>query len=199
MFTGIIETVGKIDNIKSSAGNKRFIVSAKFAAALKIGESVAIDGCCLTVIAKTAKSFETEVTVETLKSTTLKYHQIGNYVNLERALILSDRLSGHLVLGHIDEIARIKVIKSATTGSKLFQVEVSAKNQNYLVEKGSIALDGISLTINSVKNNLFTVNIIPHTLTNTTWWTKRPGDYVNVEYDIIGKFVQAYLENKHRM
>jgi riboflavin synthase len=195
MFTGLIETVGRIENIKSRAGNKIFTINADFNSAMKIGESVAIDGCCLTVIEKTDKSFKTEVTAETLKISTLHYCQPGDDVNLERALLPSDRLGGHFVSGHIDEVARIKIIKSVN-GAKLFQIEVARKNLDYLVEKGSIAVDGISLTINEVKNNLFTVNIIPHTLDNTTWQYKRPGDYVNIEYDMLGKFVRAYLESK---
>jgi riboflavin synthase len=195
MFTGLIETVGRIENIKSRAGNKIFTINADFNSAMKIGESVAIDGCCLTVIEKTDKSFKTEVTAETLKISTLHYRQPGDDVNLERALLPSDRLGGHFVSGHIDEVARIKIIKSVN-GAKLFQIEVARKNLDYLVEKGSIAVDGISLTINEVKNNLFTVNIIPHTLDNTTWQYKRPGDYVNIEYDMLGKFVRAYLESK---
>lgn len=195
MFTGLIETVGKVENIKSRAGNKIFTINAGFASAMKIGESVAIDGCCLTVIAKTDKIFETEATGETLKISTLHYRKPGDYVNLERALLPSDRLGGHFVSGHIDEVARIKIIKPVS-GAKIFKIEVARKNLDYLVEKGSIAVDGISLTINSVKNNLFTVNIIPHTLDHTTWQYKRPGDYVNIEYDMLGKFVRAYLENK---
>ena len=196
MFTGLIETVGRIENIKAKAGNRIFVISCGFASELKIGESVAVDGCCLTVTAKTEKSFETEATAETLKTTTLQYEKSGDFVNLERALLPQDRFGGHFVLGHIDEQARIKAIKPIS-GAKLFQIEVSKKNRDYLVEKGSIAVDGISLTIHSVKHNLFTVNIIPHTYENTTWKYKRPGDYVNVEYDMLGKFVRVYLANKY--
>jgi riboflavin synthase len=198
MFTGLIESVGRIENIKSKTGNKVFVVSSSFAPELKIGESVAVDGCCLTITGKTEKSFETEATAETLKTTTLKYRKILDYVNLERALLPSDRFGGHFVSGHVDEKARIKIIKSANWRTKLFQIEVSKQNQIYLVEKGSIAVDGISLTINSIKNNLFTVNIIPHTLENTTWKYKRPGNYVNVEFDMLGKFIKTYLENKQK-
>ena len=195
MFTGLIETVGRVENVKSRTGNKIFTINASFASEMKIGESVAIDGCCLTVITKTDKSFETEATAVTLKTTTLQYRKSGDYVNLERALLPSDRLDGHFVSGHIDEIARIKTIKPVSS-SKLFQIEVPKKNLSNLFEKGSIAVDGISLTIQSLKNNLFTVNIILHTLANTTWQYKRPSDYVNIEYDMLGKFVRAYLENK---
>ena len=195
MFTGLIETVGRVENIKSRAGNKIFTINASFASTMKIGESVALDGCCLTVIAKNEKSFVTEATAATLKTTTLQYQKSGDYVNLERAMLPSDRLGGHFVSGHIDEIARIKTIKPVG-GTKLFQIEVSKNNLRYLVDKGSIAVDGISLTIQSLKHNLFTVNIIPHTLENTTWQYKRPGDLVNIEYDMLVKMVRAYLENK---
>lgn len=197
MFTGLIASVGRIENIKSKTGNKVFVISCPFAMELKIGESVAVDGCCLTITGKTEKSFETEATAETLKTTTLRYRKISDYVNLERALLASDRFGGHFVSGHIDEKARIKIIKSVS-GAKLFQIEVSKQNQIYLLEKGSIAVDGISLTINSVKNNLFTVNIIPYTLENTTWKFKRQGNYVNVEFDMLVKFVKTYLENKQK-
>ncbi len=197
MFTGLIESVGRIKNIKSKTGNKIFVVSSSLTPELKIGKSVAVDGCCLTVIEKTEKSFETEATTETLKTTTLKYRKISDYVNLERALLPSDRFGGHFVSGHVDEVGCIKIVKPVS-GAKLFQIEVSKQNQIYLMEKGSIAVDGLSLTINSVKNNLFSVNIIPHTLENTTWKFKRPGDYVNIEYDMLGKFVKAYLENKQK-
>lgn len=198
MFTGLIESIGRIENIKSKTGNKVFVVSGSFASELKIGESVAVDGCCLTITGKTEKSFETEATAETLETTTLKYLKISDYVNLERALLASGRFGGHFVSGHVDEVARIKIIKSANWRTKLFQIEVSKRKQIYLVEKGSIAVDGISLTINSVKNNLFTVNIIPHTLENTTWKFKRQGDYINVEFDMLGKFIKTYLENKQK-
>ncbi len=197
MFTGLIESIGRVENIKSKTGNKVFVISCDFAPELKIGESVAVDGCCLTVTGKTEKSFETEATAETLKTTTLKYHKISDYVNLERALLPSDRFGGHFISGHIDEMARIKTIKPVS-GAKLFQIEGSKQNKIYLIEKGSIAVDGISLTINSAKNNLFTVNIIPYTLENTTWKYKRPGDYVNIEYDMLGKFIKAYLEKKQK-
>lgn len=198
MFTGLIESIGRIENIKSKTGNKVFVVNGSFASELKIGESVAVDGCCLTITGKTEKSFETEATAETLETTTLKYLKISDYVNLERALLASGRFGGHFVSGHVDEVARIKIIKSANWRTKLFQIEVSKRKQIYLVEKGSIAVDGISLTINSVKNNLFTVNIIPHTLENTTWKFKRQGDYINVEFDMLGKFIKTYLENKQK-
>ena len=197
MFTGLIEEIGRVENIRTKAGNKIFTISGSFASEGKIGESVAIDGCCLTVIAKTVKSFETEATAETLKTTTLHYRKPGDYVNLERALLPTDRLGGHFVSGHVDEVGRIRTIKPVS-GAKLFQIEVSRENLDYLVEKGSIAVDGISLTINSVKHNLFTVNIIPHTIENTTWKYKRPGDYVNIEFDMLGKFVRAYLANKFK-
>jgi riboflavin synthase len=197
MFTGLIETVGRIENVRAKTGNKIFAISASFVHELKIGESVAIDGCCLTVVAKDIRNFEAEATAETIKTTTLQYHKPGDYVNLERALLPSDRFGGHFVSGHIDEVARIKTIRPIS-GAKLFQIEVANKNLEYLVERGSIAVDGISLTIHSVNYNIFTVNIIPHTLENTTWKHKRPGDYVNIEFDMLGKFVRACLENKYK-
>lgn len=191
MFTGIIEAVGEILSIKSNVRNKIFTIKANFARNLEIGESVAIDGCCLTVLEKSDTFFRVEATQATLKTTTLQYLKPKAYVNLERALLLKDRLGGHFVLGHIDEIGRIKLIRPVFN-NRLFTIETSSQNRCYLVAKGSIAVDGISLTINSVKNNRFSVNIIPHTLKTTTWHTKRVGDYVNVEYDILMKAVNAW-------
>lgn len=194
MFTGLIETVGKILTISPNGGNRIFTIAADFIRELKIGESVAIDGCCLTVIEKNDQTFQVAATVETLKTTTLLYRRPKDWVNLERALRPTDRLGGHFVLGHIDEIGRIKAVKSVA-GAKLFQIEVKRKNSVYLVAKGSVAIDGISLTINTVNANQFSVNIIPHTLKRTTWQNKIPGDLVNIEYDILVKLIQNSLKN----
>ncbi|MEO0113877.1 MAG: riboflavin synthase [candidate division WOR-3 bacterium] len=194
MFTGLIETVGRIGAIKSKAGSKFLTIIADFAKELRIGDSVAIDGCCLTVIEKSDRSFTVEATAPTLKNTTLKYLKIDDLVNLERSLSLTERMGGHFVLGHIDEVGQIKTIRPTAGAGRLCTIEVSPKNASLLVKNGSIAVAGISLTINAVNNNSFVVNIISHTLLHTTWHRKRSGDYVNIEYDILGKLVQNYLK-----
>uniref|UniRef100_A0A7C6EB22 Riboflavin synthase n=1 Tax=candidate division WOR-3 bacterium TaxID=2052148 RepID=A0A7C6EB22_UNCW3 len=194
MFTGLIETVGEIITIKANGTNRIFTILANFAPELNIGESVAVDGCCLTVIEKTDQTFQVEVTAETLKTTTLRYLRPKDYVNLERALLSLSRLGGHFVLGHIDEVGRIRTIRPEGQ-AKIFQIGVKSKNCAYLVTKGSIAVDGISLTINSVRANMFTVNLIPYTLRKTTLGKKGPGDLVNIEYDILAKLIQANLKS----
>ena len=160
-----------------------------------LGDSIAIDGVCLTVTTLSDKEFIVDVSPETLKRTTLGTKREGNRVNLERALKLSDRLGGHLVTGHIDGIA---VIKSIIPVSNAKQIDFSAPGHilRGLVEKGSAAIDGISLTVNQCTDSGFNVMIIPFTASHTTLEQKKPGDKVNIENDIIGKYVEKVLLNK---
>lgn len=189
MFTGLVEAQGKVRRI-TAAGARRYLeITAPFAAELKPGESVAVNGCCLTVTKITESGFETEATGPTLSQTTLGSLRTGAPVNLERALKAGDRLGGHILLGHIDEVARVKSVQRDTGAIRLV-ITVRPENRRYLVEKGSIAVDGVSLTIQHCRQNEFTASIITHTWENTTLKHLRPGSRVNIEYDILVKSAQ---------
>ncbi|WP_038055444.1 riboflavin synthase [Thermodesulfobacterium hydrogeniphilum] len=199
MFTGLIEGVGKILALQSEKGGLLIEVSSPFSLKnTQIGDSIAVDGVCLTVINKKENSFKAQISPETLSKTTFKYKKIGDPVNLERALKLGDRLGGHLVSGHVDGIGKISSINPIENFYR-FIIEVPENLAIYLVKKGSIAIDGISLTINDCKNNNIELMIIPHTLKMTTLGFKKTGDLVNIEIDIIAKMVykwlSPYLEN----
>jgi riboflavin synthase len=196
MFTGIIEDQGIIIKIAKLAQAARLSIESKLPLQeFTLGDSIAVDGVCLTVTTLTDKEFIADVSPETLKRTTLGTKRQGSRVNLERALKLSDRLGGHLVTGHIDGIA---VIKSITPVSNAKQIDFSAPGQilRGLVEKGSVAIDGISLTVNQCTDSGFNVMIIPFTASHTTLEQKKPGDKVNIENDLIGKYVEKFLLNK---
>lgn len=191
MFTGIIEAVGKIVRIQTKNNNRIFSISAPFVSEIKISDSIAINGCCLTVIDCQKDFFQVEAVAETLKTTNLSQLRISDYVNLERARKVSDRLDGHIVQGHIDEKAQITNIKKAR-GSVTFEIRISRAGIKNIVEKGSIAIDGISLTVAKINGQKISVNIIPYTYTNTNLKYKRIGDWVNVELDVIGRYVRQY-------
>jgi len=196
MFTGIIEDQGIIRRIAKQAQAARLSIESKLPLQeFTLGDSIAVDGVCLTVTTLTDKEFIADVSPETLKRTTLGTKRQGTRVNLERALKLSDRLGGHLVTGHIDGIA---VIKSITPVSNAKQIDFSAPGYilRGLVEKGSVAIDGISLTVNQCTDSGFNVMIISFTASHTTLEQKKPGDKVNIENDLIGKYVEKFLLNK---
>jgi len=189
VFTGLVEEVGEILEIRPvSSGYRIWIRCQKILEDLKLGDSVAVDGACLTVVEIEA-GFKADVSPETLKRTTLKDKKLRDKVNLERALRLGDRLGGHLVTGHIDGIGRILKILQLENFYK-FEVEVPEPLSRYVVEKGSIAIDGISLTVNRIEGAKIQLMIIPHTLKNTTLKYRKPGDQVNVEVDIIAKIIE---------
>lgn len=196
MFTGIIEEIGKIEGISKHGRNLKLrITASKILNDLKVGDSININGACQTVIAVDPESFTVEAVEETLKKTNLGQLKKSEQVNLERALRFSDRLGGHLVTGHIDGVGKIKSIVKKD-GSFLYEFELSEKHLAYLVEKGSVALDGISLTVVEVKESSFFVAVIPFTLENTTLGAKKVGDLVNIETDLIGKYVEKILASK---
>lgn len=196
MFTGLIEEIGKIEEISNHGHNLKLRVKApKILTDLKVGDSVNINGACQTVIATNGNSFTVEAVEETLLKTNLGELKRNDAVNLEKALRLSDRLGGHLVTGHIDCVGKIKSI-AKREGSFLYEFQLPEKYLAYLVEKGSVAIDGISLTVVEVKRNSFTVAIIPFTLENTTLGIKEVGDSVNIETDLIGKYVGKILTSK---
>jgi riboflavin synthase len=190
MFTGLVETVGRIERTTSRQGTRLLTIQAGFAGELKLGESVAVNGCCLTVTATDRQSFEVEAVGATLAATTLGRLKTGDAVNLERALRAGDRLGGHFVQGHVDEVGRVRRVERHS-GYWTLAVEVDRRNSRLLVEKGSVCVDGISLTVASVRPGEFAVNVIPHTWANTNLERRRPGETVNVEYDLLVKAAQG--------
>ena len=161
---------------------------------MKSGDSIAVNGACLTVTEFDSVSFTADVSGETVNRTNIGKLRVGEKVNLERPMRLSDRLGGHLVSGHIDGIGVIRGVERRG-GMSIFTIEVPAEFKRYLIIKGSVAIDGISLTVNEVKGNRFTVTIIPHTAEMTTLGFKKTGDIVNLEADMIGKYVEAFTKS----
>ena len=192
MFTGLVEDTGEIKSVRSSENGLRFKVQTRLPLEdIQQGDSIAIDGVCLTVTG-IDNALYFDVSPETLKRSTLGSKKTGEQVNLERALQLSDRLGGHLVTGHIDGMGKLKSYRQQ---GEFVEINFTAPENilKYIIEKGSVAIDGISLTVNSCSKNTFSVMIIPHTLDNTTLKSKKIGDMVNIENDIIGKYVEKLL------
>lgn len=195
MFTGIIEGLGTITNIRPASEGRRIAINADFPLeGTKIGDSIAVNGACLTAVSVSKTQFEVDVSPETLDKTTLKNAKIGYRINIERALRLSDRLDGHLVSGHIDGTGQI-THKTRHGNAILVGFAVAKSLIRYMIPKGSVAIDGISLTINNCDANGFEVSIIPHTADITTIGIKNVGDTVNIETDMIGKYVEKFLAN----
>lgn len=188
MFTGIIEAVAPIQAIRFLEGNKLLdIKRPPHFDDSKIGSSIAVNGICLTVLELSAQSFTVQVMQETLSKSTAASWQTGDFVNLERALQLSDRLDGHWVMGHVDTKARF-TRKELRKNTEYYHFEFPAADRKYLIPQGSIAIDGISLTIASLASASFSVALIIHTTDNTILPRLRPGQYVNLEYDALGKY-----------
>ena len=189
MFTGIIEELGKIENVRTTGGGLRLRVLAPGSAGeLRVNDSVSINGVCQTVMAKNQDSFEVEAVEETLKKTTLSSLRAGYRINLELPLKLNDRLGGHLVLGHVDTVGRITRIE-AKESSWLFETQIPREFLKYVVPVGSIAIDGVSLTIAGIQDDSVHVSIIPQTMENTIFKFYKINDPVNIEFDIIGKYI----------
>jgi riboflavin synthase len=190
MFTGIVQAVGTIRRIEARGGDLRLFVDAPAVAAeLAIGDSLCISGVCLTVVAREGGIHAFDVSTETLALTTLGALREGDTVNIEPALRLSDRLGGHLVSGHVDGIGRVVAI-APDARSQRWTFEVPVPLSRYIAVKGSVCIDGVSLTVNDVGANRFGVNLIPHTVEATTFRGKRVGDAVNVEVDLIARYVE---------
>ena len=193
MFTGIIEDPGTVHQIKHSNDGAVIIIrTALPTTQISIGESIAVSGCCLTVVRKSRGNIAMDVSAETLRRTILGGLKPGDRVNLERCLTLNKLLGGHLVSGHVDGIGRIVAIKPEGD-SKLYTFEVPLNAARYLVEKGSVAIDGISLTVFSIRGRRFSCELIPHTLKVTTLGFRKPGDKVNIESDMMAKYVERIL------
>jgi riboflavin synthase len=197
MFTGIIESVGRIVSKKGSGqGFELEIDTGLDLSADAVGDSVAVDGVCLTITARKGSVFAANASAETVSRSTLKDLRPGARVNIERALTLSARLGGHIVLGHVDTTGTI-LAKEPAGESLRFRVSFDPSFSRYVVEKGSVAIDGVSLTINEVRPDSFGVNVIPHTARSTSLTLKSTGDRVNLEFDVLGKYVE-HLLNKDR-
>jgi riboflavin synthase len=198
MFTGIIEEIGKIKSIQPISNGILLTISASFVNEdLKPGDSISVNGVCLTVKHLTAQSFFTEAVGETLKKTNIAKLKINEEVNLERAIRLSDRLGGHLVQGHINATgAIIDFIRKGENYSLV--IEIPSTISKYVVSEGSITIDGISLTIASTIDNKITISIIPFTYQNTILKNKRPGDLVNIETDVIAKYIEKLVDFKNK-
>jgi riboflavin synthase len=193
MFTGLIEEIGTIKAISPLGGGKTIEVSAKkILDDVKVDDSVSIEGVCQTVVSVASTSFVVEAVEETLRKTNFNKLSIGKKVNLERAMRLNDRLGGHLVQGHADCTGTIRQIRRETTGI-LIQVAYPSEYAKYLVRTGSVCVNGVSLTIARLDGGSFTVSIIPHTFNNTSFQFLKNGDSVNLEFDIIGKYLEKLL------
>jgi riboflavin synthase len=194
MFTGIVEGLGKVKRlIMKGADAVLEIETGINLAEVSIGDSIAVNGACLTVTSKNQQIFQADVSAETLSRTTLKLLQAGHKVNLEKSLRAGGFVGGHFVLGHVDATGRILSLMQKS-GSLILAVEMNENLSRYIVEKGSVAIDGISLTVNKLEKSRFYVNIIPHTAANTTLVIKKEADLVNIETDILGKYVEKLLQ-----
>jgi len=198
MFTGIIEGLGTITGIQSSGKGSSFSLTADFSLeGTRIGDSIAVNGACLTAVQVGGNQFKVDVAPETLSLTNLGQSKVGERVNLERALSLSGRLDGHLVSGHIDGTGTIKS-RQNMGNAIIVSFAIPEAIAYYMIRKGSVAVDGISLTINDCQSNSFSVSIIPHTAALTTVGFKKLGETVNIETDMIGKYVERFIKKGSR-
>ena len=197
MFTGIVTDIGEISSVKpgSQAGDRRFVVRTRHdVQPIPIGASIACSGCCLTVVEKGGDWFSVEVSAESLDKTHLGDWQAGSRINLELSLKLGDELGGHLVYGHVDGVGRI-VSMTPEGGSVRFVFEAPAEVARFIATKGSVAIDGISLTVNEVDKNRFGINVISHTQAVTTMGQAKVGQRVNLEVDMLARYVARLLEH----
>lgn len=193
MFTGLVEEIGTIKKIKAGNRSYQFGISAKkVLEETQLGDSICTNGACLTVVEITSDSFTVDIMSETVAKTNFSHLKIGSQVNLERAMRLNDRIGGHLVSGHIDGIGSIKSIIKDDIAWRI-SIETPSEILSQMMDKGSIAIDGISLTIVKVEKTAFEVSIIPHTAQETTLLSKKVNDTVNLETDMIGKYVFRFL------
>ena len=193
MFTGIIEEIGKVTQIQKGTHSAILQIQAKIVLEqLKIGDSVAVNGVCLTVTSISSHSFTADVMHETLNRSALSALTCGSSVNLERAMPANGRFDGHIVAGHVDGIGKVMQIRR-DDNAVWFTIQANSSIMHYIVEKGSIAIDGISLTVASLSADFFCVSILPHTAKVTTLGMRKIGDTVNLENDIIGKYVEKFL------
>ena len=195
MFTGIIETLGTIQEIKKENTNIHITINSSITNELKIDQSVAHNGICLTVVAIEDSFYTVTAIDETIKKTNLAHWKAGDKVNLERAMKLGDRLDGHIVQGHVDQTGTC-IAAEQTNGSWLYTFEYDEKLNNITIEKGSITVNGVSLTVVNSKKNQFSVAIIPYTYENTNFKNFKIGTKVNLEFDVIGKYISRLYANQ---
>ena len=191
MFTGIIESLGKITGVKVDRGNIDFSIESDISKELKVDQSVSHNGVCLTVTEINNNTHIVTAVKETLDKSSLKNFLVNDLINLERAMKLGERLDGHLVQGHVDGVAKCIGI-SVNEGSWIYKFEFDISNEMLLIEKGSICINGVSLTVFDIKENTFKVTIIPYTYENTSFKTLKKGDIVNIEFDMIGKYLARF-------
>ncbi len=194
MFTGIIEEIGSVKAISREAGNIHFTIAAKMTKELKVDQSIAHNGCCLTVVAIHDECYQVTAIQETLDKTNLNHWEIGTEVNLERCLVMNGRLDGHIVQGHVDTVATCTHYEEQN-GSWKYTFQY--KDEHLTVEKGSITINGTSLTVVDSQEKGFSVCIIPYTFENTNFKNLKTGDIVNLEFDIIGKYVAKWMQQGH--
>lgn len=195
MFTGIVEELGTVTEVTPHASGARLVIAAeRVLDDAQVGGSIAVNGVCLTAVTLGPGWWSADAVPETLQRTNLGALHPGERVNLERPVRLADRLGGHLVQGHVDDVGRIAERVSQPDGSTTFRVHAPASLMRYVVEKGSVAVDGISLTVAATDARGFSLAIIPHTLAVTTLGTKRAGDTVNLEVDVLAKYVERLLQ-----
>lgn len=193
MFTGLVEEIGQIVAVEAHGSARRFTIRAKkILTEAKIDDSISVSGVCLTVVARSENTFQVQAVDETLRKTTLGNFQLSDPVNLERALRSTDRLGGHFVQGHVDGVGEIVDIVPQAAG-QLMVVELRQELLRYVIPHGSIALDGVSLTVARLEAARVTIALIPHTLAQTTLSARRRGDWLNVETDLLGKYVERLL------
>lgn len=192
MFTGLIEAVGRVASFDERAGARRLVVETLLAPELTPGDSMAVNGACLTVVSQNGSAFSADVSPETLRVTTLGEWNAGRRVNLERPLRADQRLGGHFVLGHVDAVTEVSAVR-ADAGSYWMEFTLPFALRAYVIPKGSVTLDGISLTLASLSDRDFGVQIVPHTWTHTALSDLKPGAAVNIEADVLGKYVARMM------
>ena len=193
MFTGIIKDIGTVMSVDTSAGDTRIVIQTGFdLSSIEIGASICCSGCCLTVVEKTEDTFSVDVSAETLSKTNLGEWKEGSKVNLELSLKMGDELGGHIVSGHVDGLAKVVDITPEGDSHRI-RFDVPDHLKHFMASKGSVALDGISLTVNEVEDHIFGINVIPHTWTATTLGQVETGDSVNIEVDMMARYVARML------
>jgi len=197
MFTGIIQAVGKVAVLTPKGGDLRISIDTGTLPMedVKTGDSICVSGCCLTVIEKRAHGFDADASKETLSLTTLGELKPGSAVNLETALTLATPLGGHLVSGHVDGLGTVRARREEARSVR-FDIEVPAALARYVAHKGSVCVDGVSLTVNALRDNVFDVNIIPHTMSHTIFGQYQPGSRVNLEVDVVARYVERLLAER---
>jgi riboflavin synthase len=194
MFTGIVEQIGSIDDVEDNHVGRRLVLSGVGLGQLPVGASISVNGVCLTAVEVGADTVSVDVIPETLQRTNLGALETSSRVNLERPMPAGGRFDGHIVQGHVDGIGTIAAVERSDDGAVVMTVAIPASLSRYLVEKGSVTIDGVSLTVSSLTDEGFTVALIPHTLDVTTLGLRKPGDTVNLEMDVLAKYVERLLK-----